>query len=167
MSHIFLIGFMGSGKSTIGRFLCKKTGKPFYDTDIAIVKKDGRPISRIFEESGEGYFRRLETLILEGLKDSEDMIVSCGGGMAIRKENVDLMKQMGKVIMLSATPQTILERVKLSNKRPILEGNKNIEFISELMAKRLPYYESASDIKIEVDGLSIEEICLKILGLLT
>lgn len=167
MGHIFLVGFMGSGKSTIGRNLSRLLDRELFDTDAAIVKKDGRPISRIFKESGEGYFRRLETLILTEIEDSKPLVVSCGGGMAIRQENVDIMKRLGKVVLLSASPQTILERVKRSDKRPILEGNKNIEFITNLMEKRIPYYEKASDIKIDCNDRTVEDISLEIKDLLT
>lgn len=164
--HIFLVGFMGSGKTTTGKKLSKKINIKFYDTDEAIVKKDGRQISNIFKESGEGYFRRLESLILRELPD-ERMVISCGGGMAIRQENVDIMKEVGQIVYLSATPQVILERVKKSNKRPILEGNKNIEFISELMSKRVPYYEKAADIKINCDDKSADEVTESIIARLT
>ena len=165
--HIFLIGFMGSGKSSVGRNLSVLLDRDLFDTDAAIIKKDGRPISRIFEESGEGYFRRLETLILNEIEGSKPLVVSCGGGMAIRQENIDIMKRTGKVILLSASPQTILERVEKSDRRPILEGNKNIEFITNLMNKRVPLYEKASDIVVDCDNRSIEEISLEIKGLLT
>lgn len=167
MSHIFLIGFMGSGKTTIGRNLSNKMEKPLVDTDAIIVKRDGRQISKIFKESGEGYFRIFETMVLKDLSKYEPSVISCGGGMATRKVNVEIMKTLGKIIYLSASPQTILERVKLSNRRPILEGNKNIEFISDLMKKRTPFYEGAADIKIDCDERSIEEITTEILHLLT
>lgn len=167
MANIFLVGFMGSGKSTIGRNLCKVMRRRFFDTDDRIVEMAGKSISDIFKDEGEEYFRGLETDVLRRLPENGNLIVSCGGGMALRPENVELMKEKGKIIYLFAEPETILERVKRSNKRPILEGNKNIEFITELMSKRIDFYEACSDIKIVVDGKTIDEICDEIRKCLT
>lgn len=157
--HIFLVGFMGSGKSTVGKGLSKKMDRELMDTDEYIEKKDGRPISKIFAQSGEGYFRLMETMVLKEFSPLSSRIISCGGGMAIKSENTDLMKTMGKIVYLRANPETILKRVSRSDKRPLLEGNKNIEFIQEMMEKRTPYYEGAADIIIDTDDKSIEEIC--------
>lgn len=167
MGHIFLIGFMGSGKSTVGRNLSERMGRTLLDTDNMIEEMAKKPISAIFSEEGEAHFRMLETKVLEELPTENNSIISCGGGMALKEENVRIMKEKGKVVFLSATPETILDRVKSSNKRPILEGNKNISFISDLMGKRVSFYSKAADMEVSVDGKSVLEICDEILSGLT
>lgn len=166
MGHIFLTGFMGCGKSTVGKALSDITGFSLVDTDSLIEAKDGRGIPRIFKESGEGYFRRLETLVLSELRDASSRIVSCGGGIVLREENVNIMKEIGHIVLLSALPETILSRVIYSDKRPLLEGKKNIKDISEMMEKRLPHYQAAADFTITVDKgnpLTIAEEIIKII----
>lgn len=162
--HIFLTGFMGCGKSAVGRALSELSGARLFDADSYIEKKDGRPISRIFEESGEGYFRRLESNVLYELKEKSGYIVSCGGGMVLRDENVNIMKSCGKIVYLLASPGVILERVSRSDKRPILEGNKNIDFITSLMEKRTPFYEKAADITIDTENMELKDVASAILG---
>lgn len=110
--NIFLIGFMGAGKSTIARAIKQKLGYPVVEMDERIVKEQGMPISKIFETYGELYFRELETKLIQSLNQQEPTIVSCGGGVAMRQENVDCMRDGGSVVFLTATPQTIYERVK-------------------------------------------------------
>ena len=91
------------------------------------------------------------------------MIVSCGGGAVLRDENIEIMRGQGKIILLTATPQTIYERVKDNHDRPVLNGNMNVEYISELMEKRKVRYEMAADIVIATDGKTVDEICNEIL----
>lgn len=167
MEHIFLIGFMGSGKSTVGKDLSSRMGRLLFDTDDMIEKMAQKPISKIFSEEGEPHFRMLETKVLEELPIEQGLVISCGGGMALKEENVKLMKEKGKIVFLKATPETILDRVKSSDKRPILEGNKNIPFISDLMGKRIPFYSKAADMEVTVDGKTVLEICDEILSGLT
>lgn len=156
--HIFLTGFMGCGKTTVTRIISRISSMEFFDTDNAIELKDGRPIPRIFEESGEGYFRRLETMILRELSSKDPCVVSCGGGIVLRTENTDIMKSSGTVVYLMASPEVILDRVSRNNNRPLLEGNKNIEFISDMMEKRTPYYEAAADITVDVGTMTAESV---------
>lgn len=136
--HISLIGFMGVGKSTISRKLHTMTGRPEVDTDARIVEREGCSIARIFEEKGEAYFRRLETDMIDELGAIEPSVISCGGGMALRDMNVKKLRAMGEIVLLTATPETIYERVKDSRNRPLLNGNKNVPYIKELMEKRRP-----------------------------
>lgn len=165
MNHIFLVGFMGVGKTHVGGELSLLTKKPLIDTDETIEKVEGRSITKIFKMNGEGYFRRLEHMILKKIGDMEPSIVSCGGGMAIREENVELMKKYGKVIYLKATPETILKRVEHTNYRPLLEGKKNIKDISELMEGRIGYYSKAADYEITVDNRESTDIVAEIISL--
>lgn len=161
--HIFLIGFMGCGKSTNAGILAKLTGAEQIDMDQEIIREQGMEIKEIFEKYGESYFRDLETELLKKLKTKEPMIVSCGGGAALRKENADLMKESGKIVLLTARPETIYERVKERKNRPLLSGNMNVEYITELMEKRRPKYEAAADFAVPTDGRAGAEICKEIL----
>lgn len=160
--HIFLIGFMGAGKSSTSRFLSSMLGVKEADTDVMIVAKEGCQITEIFENKGEEYFRNLETGILDDIKSMEPCIISCGGGMALREVNVLKMKESGKVILLSATPETIYIHVKDSLSRPLLNGNMNIPYIKKLMDERIPKYLAAADTVIETDGLNPKEVAAKI-----
>jgi len=161
--HIFLIGFMGCGKSTNARYLAKMTGVDQMEMDQKIVKDQGMAITEIFEKFGELYFRNLETELIRSLKGADPMIVSCGGGAVLREENVALMKECGKIVLLTATPEAIYDRVKHSTDRPVLNGNMNVEYIAELMEKRRPKYEAAADIVISTDMKNVREICEEIL----
>lgn len=161
--NILLIGFMGSGKSTIAKALSQKYGLTEIDMDSYIEKKEQRTIKDMFEKEGEEYFRNKETEAVYDMADKKNMIISCGGGTVLREENVKAMKKQGKIVLLTATPQTILMRVKSSTERPILNGNMNIEFIENLMKKRADKYESAADITVKTDDKSVDEICEEIL----
>lgn len=162
--HIFLIGFMGCGKSTNAAWLSREAGAVRMEMDQEIVRKQGMEISEIFAVHGEAYFRDLETELLRSLKDREPMVVSCGGGAVLREENVTLMKEMGTIVLLTARPETIYERVKDSTARPVLNGNMNLDYIKELMEKRRPRYEAAADLVVSTDGRTAEEICGEILA---
>lgn len=150
--NIYLIGFMGSGKSTIAAELARKYGRRVIETDGVIEERAGMPIREIFASRGEEAFRRMETDLLRELSGTGDLVISCGGGMALRPENSSLMKQNGRVVLLTARPETILERVKDSTERPILNGHMNAEYIADLMAEREPAYRAAADFAVETDG---------------
>lgn len=161
--HIFLIGFMGCGKSTNAACLSEMTGAKQMEMDQEIVKNQGMEIAEIFERHGEQYFRDLETELLRGLKDREPMVVSCGGGAVLREENVMQMKQMGTIVLLTADPETVYDRVRYSTERPVLNGHMNLEYIRGLMEKRRSCYEKAADVTVSTDGRTAEEICREIL----
>lgn len=163
--NIVLIGFMGSGKSTISRALSKVFAMDVIEMDQVIADREGMSISEIFEVHGEEYFRNLETELLREMQNRKGVVISCGGGVPMRDENVVEMKKNGKVILLTAAPETILDRVKNNHDRPLLENNKNVDFISELMEKRRSKYEAAADIVIQTDGKSAFEICEEIIHL--
>ena len=160
--HIYLVGFMGCGKSTVARELSKELGITYIDTDNQIVEEQNMPVSEIFETYGEEYFRKLETELLERLSDAKPLIIACGGGMATRDCNIELMKDSGLVVMLSAKPETIYERVRFNRNRPLLNGNMNVEYISSLMEKRLLFYNKAADVVVETDERTPEDIVKKI-----
>lgn len=157
--NIFLIGFMGAGKSTISDYLKNALAMDVVEMDQCIVERQGMSISDIFETYGEEYFRELETNLLIEMQSQSNVVVSCGGGVPMRERNVVEMKKNGRVVLLTAKPETILNRVKDNHDRPLLEGNKNVDFIADLMEKRREKYEAASDIVIETDGKDRLEIC--------
>lgn len=156
--HIFLIGFMGSGKSTVAKYLSSAYQMKQIEMDEQIEKNEGRSISTIFEKEGEEYFRTLETELLKSLDPRETFVVSCGGGAAVKEENVREMKEKGRIILLSAQPETVYVRVKNSHNRPLLEGNMNVSYIKELMDKRQKLYERAADFQVKTDGRTAEDI---------
>lgn len=164
MKNIYLIGFMGVGKSTVARELAKQTGAKCVEMDEWIEAQQGMPITEIFEKYGEEHFRNLETELLREIGQNENQIVSCGGGSVLRDENAALMKENGCIVLLWATPETIYERVKNSTSRPILNGNMNVEYIRELMEKRRVRYEMVADLRIEVDDMDAAAVCAQILA---
>lgn len=157
--HIFLIGFMGSGKSSVAEALSKRLGRERMEMDEQIVQQQHMPITEIFDKYGEAYFRNLETRLLRELQHQEAAVISCGGGVPMRQENVDIMKESGRVVLLTARPETIYERVKDSTQRPILNQNMSVEFIEELMEKRSAKYQAAADLVIKTDDKGLDEIC--------
>ena len=163
--NIFLIGFMGAGKSTVARAMKKHYGMRLIEMDEQIEYQEKMSVPKIFEVHGEPYFRKLETDLLEGLSSQENTVVSCGGGVPMRACNVEAMRKSGKVIYLRTSPQQIYERVKTSHNRPLLEGNMNVEYISKLLSQRLPKYLEAADAVVSTDGKSVEDICKEIIGL--
>lgn len=163
MTNIYLIGFMGAGKSTVAKELAAKTGARRIEMDQMIVEQQGMAISEIFEKYGEEHFRDLETELLHSFLKEENLVVSCGGGSVLRDENARLMKESGRIVLLTAAPETIYERVRHSTERPILNGNMNVAFIRELMEKRRERYETVADQTIATDGKTAAEICREIL----
>lgn len=162
--NIFLIGFMGAGKSTIARTLQRELGFPLVEMDERIVQEQGMSINDIFAQYGEAHFREIESQLVVDLGKREPSIVSCGGGVVVRPENMQNMKKSGRIVLLKASPETIFERVKNSTDRPILNGHMNVEYIAELMEKRRVLYEEAADITIQTDGKTREQICEEIIG---
>ena len=162
--NIFLIGFMGAGKSTVAAELERQLHIPHAEMDALIVEREGMAISDIFAEKGETYFRDAETALLKDLTEKMGIIISCGGGAVMRDENAALMKQCGKIVLLTATPETIYERVKDSTDRPILNGNMNVDYIRELMEKRKDRYLAVADVVVATDQKRAEEITREILA---
>ena len=157
--NIVLIGFMGAGKSTVADYL-----RTIYDMDIVemdqvIADREGMTIPDIFEQYGESYFRTRETELLIEMQGKRNCIISCGGGAAMREENVKEMKKNGRVILLTASPEVIYARVKDGNDRPVLAGRKSVEGIKDLMEQRRGKYEVAADIMINTDNKTIPEVC--------
>lgn len=161
--NIALVGFMGAGKSTVSHYLKEVLALPEKETDAMIVESEGMAITEIFEKHGEPYFRELESKTVISLQDSAQAIISCGGGLVVKEENVVNLKKSSRIVLLTATPETTLERVKDSTERPILNGHMNVEYIAELMEKRREKYQNAADITIATDHKEVDEICAELI----
>lgn len=163
--HIFLTGFMGAGKSRIGRTLAAKWGWPFYDTDALVEEESGLTVMRIFEEKGEAFFREKETEIVKRVSiDAYPAIIALGGGTLMQPSTYDLIRENGLLIYIKSSPEKILERVRHTDKRPLLKMKKDEQFeqrllerIKELSAQREPVYAQA-DIVYRRDGLEPDRI---------
>ena len=157
--NIVLIGFMGAGKSTISDYLSTMFDMDIVEMDQVIAEREEMSIPDIFATYGEEYFRDLETNLLIEMQEKKNVIISCGGGVAMRERNVAEMKKNGRVVLLTAHPQTILDRVKDSDDRPLLNGHKNVEYIEQLMEARREKYEAAADIVVDTDNKTVLQIC--------
>lgn len=160
---------MGCGKSTVGREIAQREKVMFLDTDAWIEEKEQMSISSIFVVKGEAYFRDLETRCLESLLSEEKeyekggaKIFSVGGGLPMREENRKLLQQLGTVIYLKATPDTIYERIKEDTTRPLLQGVNPKQKIIDMMAIREEMYQDAAEIVIHVDEKAIDKIAEEI-----
>ncbi|MCR5211030.1 MAG: shikimate kinase [Lachnospiraceae bacterium] len=162
MKNIYLTGFMGTGKSTVAEALSDLTGLPCYDMDKLLTERFKMPISAVFEEKGEEYFRREEKELLKSLSEKTSIIVSCGGGVVKDDENIAIMKSSGKVFLLTASPETLFERLKDDVSRPLLKGRLSVEGIRDMISERAEMYEKAASHVIETDGLSPAEIAKRI-----
>lgn len=165
--NILLIGFMGAGKSTVSECLGKMLAMETIEMDRYIEEKEGMTVSQIFDTYAEEYFRNCESNALIELRKKDHVVISCGGGVPLRPKNVELMKQNGYVVWLTAKPETILERVKDSNERPLLNGHMNLPYIRELMESRREKYQKAADLVIDTTGKEIVPICEELLQKLT
>lgn len=161
--NIALIGFMGAGKSAVSQYIQDRFGYEKAEIDQLIMQKEGMPITEIFAKHGEGYFRDCESREILRLGSRKKTVISCGGGAVIRKENVENLKKTSRIILLTASPETILKRVKHSTDRPILNGNMNVEYIGELMEKRQALYQAAADFEVITDGKTIAAVSREIM----
>ena len=147
MIRIILIGYMGAGKTTVGKSLAKELGVPFYDLDWYIESRMRKTVAQIFAEKGEEGFRKIEYNMLHEIAEFEDVIVSCGGGTPCFFDNIDYMNQQGPVIYLKAEPEVLYKHLVMSkNDRPLLRGKSPeqlITFIREQLEKREPFYSKA------------------------
>lgn len=156
--HIYLIGYMGCGKSSVAKRLADRLGMKCTDTDDMAACMAGMKIPEIFEKTGEEYFRNLETEALIRLSKADEHVVACGGGIVLREENIAVMKKTGIVILLTAKPEEILRRVSGSSDRPLLNGNMNIEYIKDMLSNREPLYKKAADMIIGTDNVSVNDV---------
>ena len=153
-SNIVLIGFMGCGKSSIGRRLATRTGRTFVDSDELIVADTGRPITEIFREEGEEAFRDRESSALSGLIGSTGIVLATGGGAVLRPSNREILRSVGRVLWLHADADTLFERATRNAKRPLLDVENPRTTFRNLLEARLPVYGEAADVTVDASGLS-------------
>jgi shikimate kinase len=158
--NIYLIGMMGSGKSTVGKTLSEKMHKPFVDLDSEIEKAAGKSISEIFDIDGEEQFRKMET---KQLKQYSESIVACGGGIVLKDENREFINENGIAILLLATMGELTQRLSNSGNRPLLADDNTEEALTKLWMERQIDYLETANFTIETDGKNPEELTEKIL----
>ncbi len=165
LRNIVLVGFMGSGKSTIARVLHQRLGYPLVEMDQVLEERAGKPISRIFEEDGEGVFREMESALLRELDDPSvpSRIISTGGGVVGSAENRGLLRKLGYVVWLKVPMETVLDRTARTRHRPLLNTENPEEKVRALMETREPLYEEVAHLTLETSGLSSDEVATGIL----
>ncbi len=163
--NIILVGFMGCGKSTIGRELSQLLCYPLIDTDQLITEQEGCSIPSLFETHGEAHFRQLESNVLRELSAESETrhIISTGGGLPVSSENAELLRKIGYVVWLQSSVDTILERTAKTSNRPLLQCEDPRSKIQELLEIRAPIYEACSHLSISTEGLSVNEVSQGIL----
>ena len=161
--NIVLIGFMGAGKSSLASYLAEQFNMRTVETDQEIVQREGISIPEIFEQYGEEYFRDRESEVIRDLGFDSQTVISAGGGAVLRDENVENMKESGVIVLLTATPKAILDRVKSSTERPLLNGKMNEDYIAALMEKRRARYEDVADLIIDTTDKTIPEVCAEMI----
>jgi shikimate kinase len=162
--NIYLIGFMGTGKSTVGKELAKAIGWPCIDMDSEISKREGLTIPEIFAQKGEAYFREAESKLLKELSDQDGLVVTTGGGVVTRESNRELL-QRGFIISLYANKDVIRERVSQTTGRPLLAGTDMDKTIDALLEQRKAYYDQAN-LKLDTSTKSVPELVAEIVEVL-
>lgn len=162
MKNIYLVGFMGTGKSTVGKALAKVLNKEFKDLDELIEEREKIKIVEIFEQFGEQYFREVETAVVREISEKENLVIATGGGVVVNEENFSLLKKSGTLITLVASPEAIYERIKDSTERPLLNVENPLDTIKRMLFERAYYYIKSDFIvdttEREIDDI-ISEIC--------
>jgi len=159
--NIYIVGFMGTGKTAVGRLLAGQLKRDFFDLDDLIVEREKKQIPDIFKEKGEPYFRGVESAVLLEISLKENQVVSCGGGAVIDPQNIEIMKRSGTIVCLTATAEVILERTGKSSHRPLLNVPDPRSQIENLLARRRECY-SRADITIDTSAISVKEAAARI-----
>jgi len=149
--NIFLIGYRGTGKTTLGKIIARERQMPFIDLDDLIIKNVGKAIPQIFATEGEAKFRDYETQALKQVCEKTGQIISCGGGIVTREENITLLKNNGLVVLLKASPETIFSRIYKDTNRPALTDKDPMEEIKHMLEVRRMAYDKAKDFEVWTD----------------
>ena len=160
--NLVLLGFMGTGKSATGRRVAELAGCPFLEMDLELEKRAGRTISQIFAEEGEEAFRRMEAQLAVEWGQRSGVVISCGGGVVLREDNLRALGQNGVLVCLTARPEIILERTGRSKRRPLLEGEDREKKIRDLLAVRAPFYAKIP-IQIDTSDVHLEALAANLL----
>ncbi len=163
-SNIALVGFMGAGKTDVGKLLAKKLDRKFIEMDSLIAQQAGKPIPDIFQQDGEIAFRELEIEVTKKVALEKDSVIACGGGIVLNKINIDRLKEAAVIVYLMVSPKTVLKRVSsAAEKRPLLAVDNPTLTISELLRFRRPFYERAADITVNTSKLDIGSVVEQII----
>lgn len=157
---------MATGKSSVGKELARKLGREFVDLDGCIEERSGKRIKDIFTQAGESFFRMLEGRLLSEMSARGDLVVSCGGGIVIAKDNITVMKRTGRILCLSASLEEVMRRSAASDTRPLLDTGDKKEAAERLLAERAALYARAADMTIDTTALGIGEVVERALALL-
>ena len=160
---VFFIGFMGAGKTSVARSLAKTCGLNIVDVDEYVEQQEGRSITRIFAEDGEGHFRELESQCLRELSADNPQLISCGGGVVKREANVRTMKERGLVVYLGVDAEDAAARIPNTASRPLF---KDLETARAIIAERTPLYEAAADVSVNTNGKSVSEVAEEVRAIL-
>ncbi len=164
-TNIALIGFMGTGKTAVGKVLAEKLRKKFVELDSLIEQRVGKPIPDIFQQDGEVAFRELELEVTKEVSTGKNLVIACGGGIVLNKINIDRLRENARIVYLTASPGVILKRVaNEEGQRPLLEVDNPTLAISEMLSFRKPFYEKAADIKIDTSKLDINAVSEQIIS---
>ena len=164
LSHnVFLTGFMGAGKTTVGRSLAELTGCPFHDLDSMIVQREKRSIAEIFAADGEEYFRNCETVVLSTLKKQDRAVYATGGGIVMRDKNRAMMRSIGRIVYLHADWETLRGRLQGSVDRPLVDQATGWHDLEQLWLSRLPDYQDA-DLVVDTDASTPLQVAQKIVS---
>jgi shikimate kinase len=165
-----LIGYRGTGKSTVGREVAEALGAPFVDADARLESRDGRRISRIFAEAGEPHFRDLEERTLLEIVDGPAAVLATGGGVILRETNRQALARFGWVVWLQALPETLADRLRQNadalGSRPALTNSGTLDEIADVLAIRTPLYSSLADLSVVTDGKGPAEVAQDVLAAL-
>jgi len=165
--NIILIGMRGSGKSTIGKILSKKTNKTFYDLDKLLVQKIGISIPEIIKKYDWEYFRDKESEIVEEISKETNAIIATGGGIVLRQKNIDILKKNGKFIYMKTSIDTMIKRIGDNKNRPSLTNKKFLrEELEEVLPQRKNLYESTADVTITTDNKTPKSIADEVITIL-
>lgn len=164
-NNVVLIGFMGTGKTAVGKLLADRLNKEFVETDALIEQKAGKSIPDIFRQDGELAFRELEIKAVKEVARGENRVIACGGGAVLNRINIDRLKHKSAIVYLTASPKVILKRTSGGREtRPLLNVNDRASQIRELLRFRKPFYERAADIKINTSRLTIASVVERIIS---
>lgn len=162
-TSIALIGFMGTGKTAVGKALAEKLGKEFFELDLLIEKKSGKTIPAIFKEDGEISFREFEIEVVKEVSQQRNAVIACGGGVILNKINIDRLRKEAVIVYLTASPRVILRRISRdTDERPLLAVANPALTIKDLLRFRRPFYERAADVTVNTSGLDIDSVVRQI-----
>ena len=163
-TNVALIGFMGVGKTAVGKALAEKLGREFIELDALIEQKAGKSIPEIFHQDGEVAFRELEIEVTKEVSRNKNLVIACGGGIVLNKINIDRLRKESTIVYLTAPPRVILKRISGNGgERPLLKVDNSSSTIQELLRFRKPFYERAADIKINTLKLDIDAVAEQIM----